>query len=296
VNNQGSDFRSGVVPIVGRPNVGKSTLINRLVGEKIAIVSPKPQTTWNRLLGIKTLPHAQILFFDTPGIHDAASKFNAALRTAAHGALRDADCVLHMVEAGGPFPDPDGEELARKFLAGVTAPVILVVNKIDREAGPVTEPSVSFPYAKVIRISALMGTGVDLLVDEIVALLPVGPPYYPEDAMTDQTERFMAGEIIREKIFEMTHQEIPYSCAVSVEEFTQREEGVIFIRASLAVAKDSHKGMLIGAKGKRLKEIGQAARMDIERLLGSRVYLDLWVKVQKDWQKKDYALKEFGLT
>jgi GTP-binding protein Era len=146
-----------------------------------------------------------------------------------------------------------------------------------------------------MRISALIGTGVDLLVDEIVALLPAGPPYYPADAMTDQTERFMAGEIIREKIFELTHQEIPYSCAVAVEEFTQREEGAIFIRASLAVAKDSHKGILIGAKGKRLKEIGQAARMDMERLLDSRVYLDLWVKVEKDWQKKDYALKEFGL-
>lgn len=295
MNNQSSDFRSGIVPIVGRPNVGKSTLINRLVGEKIAIVSPKPQTTWNRLLGIKTLPQAQILFFDTPGIHDAASKFNAALRTAAHGALRDADCVLHMVEAGGPFPDPDGEELARKFLTGVRAPVILVINKIDKGAGAASEPSFSFPYVKVIRISALIGTGVDLLVDEIVALLPVGPPYYPADAMTDQTERFMAGEIIREKIFEMTHQEIPYSCAVAVEEFTEREEGAVFIRASLAVAKDSHKGILIGAKGKRLKEIGQAARMDIEQLLDSRVYLDLWVKVEKDWQKKDHALKEFGL-
>ena len=295
MNNQSSDFRSGIVPIVGRPNVGKSTLINRLVGEKIAIVSPKPQTTWNRLLGIKTLPQAQILFFDTPGIHDAASKFNAALRTAAHGALRDADCVLHMVEAGGPFPDPDGEELARKFLAGVRAPVILVINKIDKGAGAASEPSFSFPYVKVIRISALIGTGVDLLVDEIVALLPEGPPYYPADAMTDQTERFMAGEIIREKIFEMTHQEIPYSCAVAVEEFTEREEGAVFIRASLAVAKDSHKGILIGAKGKRLKEIGQAARMDIEQLLDSRVYLDLWVKVEKDWQKKDHALKEFGL-
>jgi GTP-binding protein Era len=286
VSSLSSDFRSGIVPIVGRPNVGKSTLINRLVGEKIAIVSSKPQTTWYRLLGIKTLPQAQILFFDTPGIHDAASKFNAALRTAAHGALRDADCVLHMVESG--TPSPDGEELERKFLDGVTAPVLLVINKIDRKADVVAEPFLSFPYAKVVRISALVGTGVDLLVDEIVTLLPVGPPYYPEDAMTDQTERFMAGEIIREKIFEMTHQEIPYSCAVMVEEFAEREDGVVF--------KASHKGILIGAQGKRLKEIGSAARKDIEELLGKRAYLDLWVKVEKDWQKKDYALKEFGLT
>jgi GTP-binding protein Era len=199
-----------------------------------------------------------------------------------------------MVESG--TPSPDGGELERKFLDGVTAPVLLVINKIDRKADVVAEPFLSFPYAKVVRISALVGTGVDLLVDEIVTLLPVGPPYYPEDAMTDQTERFMAGEIIREKIFEMTHQEIPYSCAVMVEEFAEREDGVVFMRASLAVAKASHKGILIGAQGKRLKEIGSAARKDIEELLGKRAYLDLWVKVEKDWQKKDYALKEFGLT
>jgi GTP-binding protein Era len=295
VNKQSSDFRSGVVPIVGRPNVGKSTLINRLVGEKIAIVSPKPQTTWNRILGVKTLPSAQILFFDTPGIHDAASKFNKALLAAAQGALHDADVILHMVEAADPFPE--GEELVWGLLQGVRIPVILVINKIDVDSDHVVaERPLPFSYAKVMRISALTGVGVDLLINEIVALLPLGPPFYPEDAMTDQTERFMVREIIREKIFHLTHQEVPYSSAVVVEEFKERGDGVIFIRVSLTVAKESQKGILIGKGGSKLKEIGREARADIEGLLGARVYLDLWVRVQKDWTKKEYALREFGLT
>jgi GTP-binding protein Era len=250
VNKQSSDFRSGVVPIVGRPNVGKSTLINRLVGEKIAIVSPKPQTTWNRILGVKTLPSAQILFFDTPGIHDAASKFNKALLAAAQGALHDADVILHMVEAADPFPE--GEELVWGLLQGGRAPVILVINKIDVDSDHVVaERPLPFSYAKVMRISALTGVGVDLLINEIVALLPLGPPFYPEDAMTDQTERFMVREIIREKIFHLTHQEVPYSSAVVVEEFKERGDGVIFIRVSLTVAKESQKGILIGKGGSK---------------------------------------------
>jgi GTP-binding protein Era len=295
VNKQSSDFRSGVVPIVGRPNVGKSTLINRLVGEKIAIVSPKPQTTWNRILGVKTLPSAQILFFDTPGIHDAASTFNRALLAAAQGALHDADVILHMVEAADP--SPEGEELVRGVLQGGRTPIILVINKIDVFSDHVVaEQPLPSPYAKVMRISALTGVGVDLLINEIVALLPLGPPFYPEDAMTDQTERFMVREIIREKIFHLTHQEIPYSSAVMVEEFKERGDGVIFIRVSLTVAKESQKGILIGKGGGKLKEIGKEARADIEGLLGARVYLDLWVRVQKDWTKKEHALREFGLT
>jgi GTP-binding protein Era len=292
VNQQSSDFRSGVVPIVGRPNVGKSTLINGLVGEKIAIVSPKPQTTWNRILGVKTLPSAQILFFDTPGIHDAASKFNKALRATAQGALRDADVILHMVEVLDPYPEE--EELVWGLLKGVTTPVILVLNKIDLgEGDTLSKLSLAFPYAKVMRISALMGVGVDLLVDEIAALLPLGPLYYPEDAITDQTERFMTREIIREKIFHMTHQEIPYSSAVVVEEFKERDDGVIFIRVSINVAKESQKAILIGKGGSKLKEIGSKARVELEQFLRARIYLDLWVRVQKDWTRKDHALRDF---
>jgi len=294
VKSQISDFRSGVVPIIGRPNVGKSTLLNRLVGEKIAIVSPKPQTTWSRIIGVKTLPGAQILFVDTPGIHDAPSKLNRAMLTAAKGALHDADVILHLVEAPDPFPA--GEELVRELLQGILTPIILVVNKIDLRGGDVlAEQPLPFSYAKVMRISALVGTGVDLLTNEIIALLSPGPAYYPEDALTDQTERFMAREIIREKIFLLTRQEIPYSSAVVVEEFKQREDGMILIRAAINVEKESQKGILIGKGGKKLKEIGSQARMDIEGLLGARVYLELWVRVQKDWTKKDYALREFGL-
>jgi GTP-binding protein Era len=291
-----SDFRSGVVPIIGRPNVGKSTLLNRLLGEKIAIISPKPQTTWNRILGVKTLPCAQILFVDTPGIHAASSKLNRSMLHAAKGALHDADVILHMVEVPDPFPE--GEKLIWGLLQGIKTPVILVINKIDRVGGgdAVTEQPVPFPYTTVIRISALVGTGVDLLEKELLAILPPGPQYYPADVMTDQTERFMAREVIREKIFHLTRQEIPYSCAVLVEDFKEREAGAIWIRASINVERESQKGILIGKGGNKLKEIGRQARIDLEKLLGARVYLDLWVRVQKDWTKKDYALREFGFT
>jgi GTP-binding protein Era len=295
VKSQQSEFRSGVVPIIGRPNVGKSTLLNRLVGEKIAIVSPKPQTTWNRILGVKTLPDAQILFVDTPGIHDVPSKLNRAMLQAAKGALHDADVILHMVESPDPFPE--GERLVWELLQGISTPVILVINKIDvrgMDADCAIAPP--FPYARIMQISALVGTGVDRLTDEIIALLPSGPPYYPEEAVTDQTERFMAREIIREKIFLLTRQEIPYSSAVVVEEFKEREDGMIMIRAAINVEKESQKGILIGKGGKKLKEIGSQARMEIQELLGARVYLDLWVRVQKDWTKKDHTLREFGLT
>jgi GTP-binding protein Era len=295
VKSQLSEFRSGVVPIIGRSNVGKSTLLNRLVGEKIAIVSPKPQTTWSRITGVKTLPGAQILFVDTPGIHDAPSKLNKAMLLTAKGTLHDADIILHMVEAPDPFPE--GERLVWELLEGLKTPVILVINKIDLRGGNViSEQPLPFSYAKVMRISALVGTGVDLLMDEIIALLPLGPSYYPEETVTDQTERFMAREIIREKIFLLTRQEIPYSCAVVVEEFKEREDGMTLIRAAINVEKDSQKGILIGKGGKKLKEIGSQSRREIEQLLGKRVYLELWVRVQKDWTKKDHALREFGLT
>jgi GTP-binding protein Era len=294
LKRQSSDFRSGVVPIIGRPNVGKSTLLNRLVGEKIAIISPKPQTTWNRILGVKTLPSAQILFVDTPGIHAASSKLNRSMLHAAKGALHDADVILHLVEAPDPFPEE--EKLIWKLLREIKTPVILVINKIDLPGGDdvVAGQPLPFPYTTVIRISALVGTGVDLLEKELLVILPPGPPYYPADVMTDQTERFMAREVIREKIFHLTRQEIPYSCAVVVEDFKEREAGAIWIRATINVERESQKGILIGKGGKQLKAIGRQARMDLEALLHARVYLDLWVRVQKDWTRKEYALREFG--
>jgi len=294
LEKQEDDFHSGFVPIIGRPNVGKSTLLNRFLGEKIAIVSPKPQTTWNRILGVKTLPHAQIIFVDTPGIHEDTSKHNRYMLNATKGALQDADIVLHMVEAFRPFLQ--GEEIVWEVLEGIKAPVILLINKVDLVKGGGALPEPPFPYTKVMRISALLGTGVDRLEKEIIAFLPPGPKYYPDDFITDQTERFMAREIIREKIFYLTHQEIPYSCAVVVEDFKEREGGVIWIRTSINIERESQKGILIGKGGRMLKEIGKRARMDLEQLLGAKVYLDLWVRVQKDWTKKDYALREFGLA
>jgi len=295
LERKGGDFRSGLVPIIGRPNVGKSTLLNRLLGEKVAITSAKPQTTWNRILGVKTLPNAQILFFDTPGIHEATSKLNRFMLNTARSTLRDADVILHMVEATNPFPQE--EKIVWNSFKGIKVPVLLLINKIDLvKEDDLSELSLPFPYSKVVRISALLGTGVDLLEREIVALLPHGPKYYPDDFITDQTERFLAREIIREKIFQLTHQEIPYSCAVVVEDFKERGGGIIFIRASINVERDSQKGILIGKGGRMLKEIGRQARIDLEHLLGTKVYLDLWVRVQKDWTKKEYNLREFGFS
>jgi GTP-binding protein Era len=202
--------------------------------------------------------------------------------------------ILHMVAAPDPFPEE--EQQIWELLHGINTPVILLVNKIDLLGGNdvSTEQPLPFPYTTVISISALVGNGVDRLEGEVVSLLPPGPPYYPADVMTDQTERFMAREIIREKIFHLTRQEIPYSCAVVVEDFKEREAGAIWIRATINVEKDSQKGILIGKGGSKLKEIGKQARMDLEALLHARVYLELWVRVQKDWTKKEYALREFG--
>lgn len=289
-----TDFHCGFVPIIGRPNVGKSTLINRLVGEKIAIVTPKPQTTWRRILGVKTLPGAQVIFVDTPGVHAAHTKLNQALFAAAKGALRDADVILHLVEAQDPFPE--GERLVWRVLAEAKAPCILAVNKIDLGMGGEFLSDLPFPYKRVVQISALYGTGVELLLEAVIGLLPPGPPLYPEDALTDQTVRAMAEEIIREKIFLITRQEVPYSCAVAIEEFKERGDGLTYIRGVINVERESQKGILIGKGGGRLKQIGTRARMDIEQLLGAKVYLELYVRVQEDWTKKDHALREFGIT
>jgi len=297
LTEQNGDFRSGFVAIIGRPNVGKSTLLNRIVGEKIAIISPKPQTTWNKILGVKTLPHAQIIFVDTPGVHEASSKLNRNMVNTARKALHDANVALHLVEATDPLL-LQCEQVVWQLLEGAKVPVILSINKIDlvKTGNVFAENLLTFQYTKVICISALLGTGVDLLEREVVSLLPHGPKYYPDEIFTDQTERVMVGEIIREQIFHLTHREIPYSCAVLVEDFKEREGGAIFIRASINVEKESQKGIIIGREGRKLREIGRLARVDIEQLLGAKVYLDLWVKVLKNWRRKEYALREFGLA
>lgn len=289
-------FRCGYVSLIGRPNVGKSTLLNALLGEKVAIVSPKPQTTRNRIIGIKTLPEAQIVVLDTPGIHIPRHKLGERMVQEASETLHDVDVVLFLVE---PTQPSAGDAAILKSLAEVRKPVLLVINKVDTVKKPELLPVIE-AYAKlhsfheVIPISAMQGDGLDVLQTVVVSLLPEGPKLYPEDLLTDQIERFMATEIIREKIMQKTDDEVPYSVAVEVLTWKEKREDLVVIQANIYVERDSQKGIIIGKNGARLKEIGTAARGDIERLLGTKVFLELWVKVKKDWRNDDRALKELG--
>lgn len=291
-------FKAGFIALIGRPNVGKSTLMNRLLGHKVSIISEKPQTTRNRILGIKTLPSAQLLFLDTPGIHRAHALFNREMVKTAMRALEDADVVLWMVEAPAPLTEDD--QLILQALKKVKTPVLLAINKIDLiqkvELLPLIEQFArSFPFQEIVPISATLGENVDRLEALLVAYLPEGPPFYPPDQLTDQPERFIIGEIIREKVFHLLHQEIPYAVAVEVEEVEERQERpMTYIQATIYVEKDSQKGILIGSQGRMLKKIGQLAREEIETLLGSQVFLSLWVKVRPHWRKDEEALRRFG--
>jgi len=292
-------FKSGYVSIIGRPNVGKSTLLNSLLGEKVAIVTPKPQTTRNRIRGIKNLPNAQIVFIDTPGIHKPRERLGEFMVKEATLALKDIDLAIVIVEPRVP-------ELADERLIDVVKtsrnkfrfPVILVINKIDTvkkaELLPVIdEYSKLMDFSEIIPISALKGDGLDILLQKVVEYLPEGPKYYPDDIVTDQLERFMVSEIIREKIMNLTEDEIPYSVAVEVTQWEEKE-GIIIISANIYVEKDTQKGIIIGKKGAKLKSIGTEARKEIEGLLGTKVYLELWVKVKEAWRKKPGVLRELG--
>lgn len=289
-------YRCGYVSLIGRPNVGKSTLLNALLGEKVAIVSPKPQTTRNRIIGIKTLPEAQIVVLDTPGIHIPRHKLGERMVREASDTLHDVDVVLFLVE---PTLPGAGDSAIITSLAAVHKPVLLVVNKVDSVKKPELLPVIEaytklYAFREVIPISAIQGDGLDVLQSVVVSLLPEGQKLYPEDLLTDQIERFMATEIIREKIMQQTDDEIPYSVAVEVLTWKERREGLVVIQANIYVERDSQKGIIIGKNGARLKDIGTAARSDIERLLGTKVFLELWVKVRKDWRNDDRALKELG--
>jgi GTP-binding protein Era len=291
-------FRSGFVAIIGRPNVGKSTLLNRILGEKIVITSDKPQTTRNRVQGIHNLPGAQIVFIDTPGIHQARSRLNRYMMEEALSSARGVDVVLLLVEADGLARGRD--DLLLEVLGGIGVPVLLVVNKIDlvrkeKLLEGIASHASLFPFREIVPISAATGDGVGLLVKLVADLLPEGVAYFPDDILTDLPERFIVAEMIREKVFRLTRDEIPFSTAVAIESFTERpEKGLVSISATITVEKDSQKGIIIGKRGDMLKRIGTLARKDIERLLDTKVYLELFVRVSRDWRDDRRMLKEFG--
>ncbi len=289
-------FRSGYVALIGRPNVGKSTLLNTVLGEKVAIVTPKPQTTRNRITGIKTLPDAQIIFIDTPGIHKPRQKLGEAMNRVAYESLEEVDIVLLMVEPEAPG---SGDLFVLERIKPVDKPVFLLINKVDIVKKPEVLPIIEaysklHPFREIIPLSALKRNGIDELIGTIIKYLPEGPKLYPNDIVTDQMERFMASEIIREKVIEATMEEVPYSAAVEVEEWSEREDGVVFIRANIYIEREGQKGIIIGKQGLRLKSIGSKARHDIESLLGTRVFLELWIKIRKDWRSDERILRELG--
>jgi GTPase len=292
-------MRSGYVALVGPPNVGKSTLLNQVLKEKISITGPRPQTTRNRILGILTEPGMQVIFVDTPGIIKAQDEFNRILVDTALATLSEVDVVCFLVDAVKAFREEAG--IARESLSRVKKPIILAVNKTDlvrnkRDLLPlIDEYRLAMPFQAIVPISALTGDGVDLLLDEIRQLLPEGPRYFPEDHLTDQPERFLVAELIREKVFHLLRQEVPYAVAVTIEDFLEKPElSRIDIQAVIHVERGSQKGIIIGRNGQTLKEIGKQARGDIEALLGCHVFLGLFVRVQKNWRKDPRARAEFG--
>ena len=291
-------FRSGFVAIVGRPNVGKSTLLNRILGQKIAITTAKPQTTRNRILGIHTLAGGQILFLDTPGIHRGKSPLNRFMVEQAFAACSDVDLVLLLVEADDPVGG--GDDFILEQLGRGRAPVVLVINKIDKVRPEALLPLIDayrrrFTFQAIVPVSALGGEGVERLVEVVLGGLPEGPAYYPEDMVTDLPERFIVAEMIREQVLNKLRDEVPYGVAVEVESFTEKpEQGLVVIQAAVYVEKDSHKGIVLGKGGAMIRSIGQSARKEIERFLGTRVYLELFVKVQKDWTGSERGLRRFG--
>ena len=292
-----TEFKSGFVAVIGRPNVGKSTLVNSLIGQKVAIMSDKPQTTRNKILCVLSTEDAQILFIDTPGIHKPKHKLGEYMVRTAEATLKEVDIILFVVDATekkGP-----GEEYILERLHQVSTPVILVVNKIDslpRQAVlPVIQQYTAIrEFAAVVPVSAQEKTNLTILIDEIKNRLEQGPQYYPDDMITDQPERMIIAELIREKVLHHTREEIPHAIAVDIEEITPRANNDLYVRAVIYVERESQKGIVIGAGGQLLKEVGRMAREDIQNLLGSKIYLDLWVKVKKDWRNRDGILRSFG--
>jgi GTP-binding protein Era len=289
-------YRSGFVSIIGRPNVGKSTLLNKILGEKIVAVSDKPQTTRNVIRGIHSDQTSQIVFVDTPGIHTARTRINRAMVDAAMSAVSGIDLMLLVVDASQKIEEPFVKDICNK--AG--APVFLVLNKIDQVPQKERLFSIIESYTRlhdfpeIIPISAQGGSNVERLVNLVRERLPEGQPLFPDDILTDLPEKFIVAELIREKVFRLTSREVPYGTAVVVEAFDERENGLIAINAIIMIERDSHKGIVIGKKGSMLKRIGEQARKDIERLLGTKVYLELFVQVQERWTERTAMLRELG--
>jgi len=293
-----ASFKSGFISILGRPNVGKSTLFNRFLGDKIAIVAKRPQTTRDRILGIKNVEGGQLIFLDTPGIHHGGSELNQRMVRTAMASARDADILLFLIEAKAPHVEKD-REMMEPLRASSGVP-FLVINKIDLVKRKGLLPIMDqyrrlFPFKEIFPVSAVTGEGTDVLLDEILKALPESPPYYPGDMITDQTERFWVSEIIREKVIRECYQEIPYSTAVTIEAFEEHPgKSLVVIKGTIHVERDSQKKILIGRGGQKLKKIGEAARKEVEAFLGTRVFLDVWVNVEKDWTRDPRALDRLG--
>lgn len=293
-----TSFKSGFVAIIGRPNVGKSTLLNQIVGQKVAIMSNKPQTTRNKIRAVHTTEQGQIIFLDTPGIHKPKSKLGDYMVAVAENALNEVDLVLYVIDATEQYGP--GEAYIIERLQQVKTPVFLVINKIDLVHPEALLPLIDeyrrrYDFKQIIPVSALQGNNTQAMVDAIFAELPHGPMYYPADQITDHPERFVAAELIREKVLHLTREEVPHSIAVVVEEMKRRDDGqTVYIYAAIYVERNSQRGILIGKNGEMLREIGRRARLDIERLLGNKVYLELWVKVKKDWRNQEQMLRNFG--
>jgi len=298
--NGSKGYKSGFISIIGRPNVGKSTFLNRVIGQKIAIMSDKAQTTRNKIQGVLTVDDAQMIFIDTPGIHKPKHKLGDFMMKVAVNTLKEVDLILFMVNAEEGFGR--GEEFILEKFQTVNTPIFLVINKIDQvhpdKLLPIIESyKEKYPFKEIVPISALEGNNVEPLLGQIKSFLPEGPQYYPADQVTDHPERFIITELIREKALHLTREEIPHSLAVVLDKMERREgKEIIDVMATVIVERDSQKGIIIGKQGSMLKEIGKRARVDIENLLGSKVYLELWVKVQKDWRNKMSQLRDYGFN
>ena len=292
-------FKSGFIAILGHPNVGKSTFFNAIIGDKISIVADKPQTTRNRITGIKNFPDAQLIFLDTPGMHKPKTPLNRAMVQAARDTIGDADVLLMMVEADALIGPHD--LFLIETLAGAKAPVLLAINKIDRIEKPSLLPLIDqysklYDFTGIFPICALKKEGLKELLTSLKEILPEGPRLFPDDIATDATERFIAGEFIREQILHLTKQEVPYASAVTIDAFKEDEKkNLIRISATISVEKESQKVIMIGKKGALLKKIGTQARLSMENLFGAKVFLELFVRVKKDWTSSDRMLREFGL-